>query len=155
MADLVHSADKSRIFLLDEAVASFVKAATDAARRRFARACAQLAVEHAFAGDTSNDKAVLRQALATPPPAPDAANTVEEIVDRLDELGFDLNDKAEAGKVSQAEYIAMYNKARAANAVWYVLHADPFVAAAESAYEAGAVVGEDTIKAMATEHSTA
>ena len=64
MPDLVESADKGRIFLLDGAVQAFVKSATDEARRKFARACAKLAVERAFAGDSSNDKAVLRQALA-------------------------------------------------------------------------------------------
>ena len=155
MADLVHTAEKGRMFLLDDAVQTFVQSATDDARRKFARACAQLALERAFAGDASNDKAVLRQALATKPPAPDVAAAVEKIVDKLDELGFDLNDKAEAGKATQAEYLAAYNKARAANAVWYVLHADPLVAASECAYEAGIAVGEQAIVELAKKHPAA
>jgi hypothetical protein len=155
MADLVRKADDGRMFLLDEAVQGFVQSATDDARRKFARACAQLAVERAFAGDSSNDKAVLRQALATKPPAPVVAGSVEKIVDQLDEVGFDLNEKAEAGKATLEEYQAAYNKARAANAVWYVLQEDSLLAASESAYEAGVAVGEDAIARLAKEHPAA
>jgi hypothetical protein len=152
MADLVRNALDGRMFLLDDAVRAFVEAATDDARRKFARACAQLAVERAFAGDASNDKAVLRQALATKPPAPDVADAVEKLVDKLDGLGFDLNDKAEAGKATIEEYQAAYDKARAANAVWYVLSEDSLIAATEAAYEAGVAVGEDRIVEMAKQH---
>ncbi|HEX8009339.1 MAG TPA: hypothetical protein VF814_00105, partial [Casimicrobiaceae bacterium] len=61
----MQSADDVRLDMLHDGIASFVRSATDDAKRKFAHACAKLAVERAFAGDTSNEKAVLRQALAT------------------------------------------------------------------------------------------
>jgi hypothetical protein len=155
MADLVQDADDVRLNMLDDSIATFVRGATDDARRKFARAVAQLALERAFAGDTSNEKSVLRQALATKPPAPDVAAAVEKIVDKLDEAGFDLSEKCDRGNATQQEYQAAFAKARAANAVWYALHADPLVAASETAYEAVAAVGDDPVSELAKRHPAA
>ena len=154
MADLVRGAHDVRIALLDASVALFVNAATERARRKFAIACAKLAMERAFAGDTSDDNAVLWQALAVSSPAADVVTAVKAIVDKLEADVSNLSDKRDEGQASDADYAALFKKARAANAVWYALHADPTVAAAESAFEAVAAVGDDSIVELAKRHPT-
>ncbi len=64
------------------------------------------------------------------------------LVEALDEIQWDLQEKVDAGRADQAEYLAAFSRARAAHAVYFALDPDPFVAAVESVYEANAATDD-------------
>ena len=61
---------------------------------------------------------------------------IEAVVDALDQAQWQLQEKREAGKATEAEHRAAFQKARAANAVLAALNADTLAAASDSIYEA-------------------
>jgi len=64
----------------------------------------------------------------------DSADDVAGLVTELDELYFALSVEQEAGRASLGEVDAAFGRARAANAVEFMLRAEP----AEAIYEAAA-----------------
>ena len=67
---------------------------------------------------------------------------LEGLVEELDSAGFNARDEFEAGRGPWEEYSRAFARARAANAVWFALDADPAAAAAEAIYEAHAAVDD-------------
>lgn len=61
---------------------------------------------------------------------------LSRVVERLDEIAWDLQEGIEDGTATQADYQAAFSRARAAHALWFSLDPDPLVAAKEAAYEA-------------------
>jgi hypothetical protein len=71
------------------------------------------------------------------------------LVDDLDEVAWDLQERSERGDASQAEYLAAFCRARAASAIAFALDADAFVAATEGIYEAQAAISDlDAIRSI-------
>jgi hypothetical protein len=65
---------------------------------------------------------------------------VECLVQELDEIAWDVREKADAGDGSRESYVFAFRRARAAAAVGFALEADALDAALEAIYEAQAAV---------------
>ena len=71
---------------------------------------------------------------------------VRALADRLDELGWDLKEKVDAGEADQGDYLAAFRKARAATALWFALDPDARTAAIEGAYEGQAAADDGVVR---------
>jgi hypothetical protein len=69
-------------------------------------------------------------------------NKLQSLVDRLDEIQWDLQEKMGEGSIELSDYLAAFHTARAVNSLYFALNADPFVAASEAIYEAQAATDE-------------
>ncbi|MCC3572677.1 MAG: hypothetical protein JGK30_12435 [Microcoleus sp. PH2017_40_RAT_O_B] len=69
-------------------------------------------------------------------------NKLQSLVDRLDEIQWDLQEKMAEGSIELSDYLAAFHTARAVNSLYFALNADPFVAASEAIYEAHAATDE-------------
>ena len=65
---------------------------------------------------------------------------VETLVQELDEVAWDIQDKLDSGEGTYDQYSRAFDRARAAAAAYWALDSDPEVAALESAYEASIVL---------------
>jgi hypothetical protein len=65
------------------------------------------------------------------------------LVDDLDEAAYALEDYVEEGTACEDAYLKAFQRARAASALLWTLHADPRTAADNSLYEAIGASGED------------
>jgi len=111
--------------------------------RRVAIGAARVALEHAGVQNP-----ILEEALRTLDEghsvSEELRSKVEEVVNELDDRYFELQEaeghfQKEHGPSAQA-----YCRARAANAVLFAVHHDPFEAAMEALYEANYALDEDT-----------
>lgn len=138
--------------LLPDALVLALRAAAPAELRRFAAACAALAVSETRLDEPGAIEGLsLARLLAAGTDPEDARMSVaraalREDVRRLDDVQFTVREQAEAEQrfetpEAQAEYETAFNRARAANAVLNALHTDPLSAAAETAYEVIAGIG--------------
>ena len=73
---------------------------------------------------------------------------LEKLVEELDEQSFAEQHRFEWGEGDENTYRAVFSKARAANAVLLSFGDDPFEAAAETMYEAGAAVDLDEVRSI-------
>jgi hypothetical protein len=69
-------------------------------------------------------------------------SAVLRLVDELDEIAWDVQDKAEASEATQQAYLAAFAKARAAASVGFALDSDALNAALEAIYETQAAVAD-------------
>ncbi len=112
-----------------------LKRASASQQRAAALAAARFALAHNALTDSVLSDAM--NALAAGRSADKAlTERLQALVDSLDEVHWDLQEKEEAGQATEAEHLAAFQKARAANTVLAALAADPFAAASDSAYEA-------------------
>lgn len=73
-----------------------------------------------------------------------------KFVERLDQIQWDLKELVDEGEIDKAEYLAAFSKARAANALYFALDPNEYIAATESIYEANAATNElATLKRLA------
>lgn len=145
--------------LLPFAVVEALRTASGLELRRFAAACAGLAIaETRLDEPAALDGLALARVIAAgsePERArlAGACATLREAVRRLDDAQFSIREQAEAEQrfempEAQSEYEAAFNRARAANAVLNALHADSLEAAAETAYEVIAGIGLPTERVL-------
>ncbi|MDO7881352.1 hypothetical protein [Antiquaquibacter soli] len=84
-----------------------------------------------------DDPDVLRAVQSEPLPESDPLRaTLFRVVERLDEVAWEIQSRIDEGTGTEAEYESAFTRARAAHALWFSLDPDPMVAAKESAYEA-------------------
>jgi hypothetical protein len=67
---------------------------------------------------------------------------LDELTERLDDDGFDLQEQVDNGQATAQQYEAAFARARATSALSYALTEDAEEAAIESIYEAHAAVGD-------------
>lgn len=79
--------------------------------------------------------------LNTGGPSSSARSSVEVIAARLDERAWDIQEREDQGADNSEQYVAAFQQARAAWAVFYALNPDRRDAALESIYEAQAALG--------------
>lgn len=137
-----------RINSLPPEVQQRLRTASPDELRTVAARCARLAVEQAALDDADVREAIALAVERAPDPVARERlrSALTETVRRLDEIGFDLYDRAdEAGELKSTEFQRAYGvafgRARAANAALLAIDEDPLVAAAEAAYEAIVGVG--------------
>ena len=75
-------------------------------------------------------------------PGPERA-ALAALVDRLDEEAYMLEEFVEDGTACEDAFLEVFQRARAASALLWALHADPSTAADNGLYEAIAASGED------------
>jgi hypothetical protein len=63
-------------------------------------------------------------------------------VEQLDEVQWNLRDQVEQGTGQADEYLKTFGRARAVHALYYALDSHPYIAAAESVYEAHAATND-------------
>ncbi|MGX5681486.1 hypothetical protein [Schumannella luteola] len=90
-----------------------------------------------------DDPDVLRAVESDPLPEGDSLRAMlSMVVERLDEVAWEIQSRIDEGTESQADYESVFKRARAAHALWFSLDPDPMVAAKESAYEAYSATDE-------------
>jgi hypothetical protein len=72
------------------------------------------------------------------------------LVEELDMAAWELQRDVGAGDAEDEEYAAAFRRARAVNALWCALDADPATAARDAVYEASHAVGESRVRAVLT-----
>lgn len=144
-----------RINSLPPEVQQRLRTASPDELRAIAARCARLAMEQAGLDDADAREAIALAAERAPDPAARERlrSALTETVRRLDEIGFDLYDRAdESGELKAPEfqraYCVAFGNARAANAALFAIDEDPLVAAAEAAYEAIVGVGVAVERAL-------
>ena len=69
---------------------------------------------------------------------------VEVLINELDEVQWAIQELLDEGQGDQASYLRAFGQARAAQAIYSALDANPFVAATEAIYEANAATDDLT-----------
>jgi hypothetical protein len=72
--------------------------------------------------------------------------SVKEIADELDVQAWGIQDLIESGETTEDDYVAVFDKSRAATALWSALGADALEAALDSVYEAQAARDPDSVR---------
>jgi hypothetical protein len=137
---------RSRLDTVDPKLAADLTKLSSAAQRRVSIEVARLAVEH-----TELTDAVVKHALTllerSAGPNADVEPALESVVDNLDQLAFDLNDRAEANQANDVDYEHAFGQARAAAAVAAAFDPDSLHAALEAVYEAlAALLSPDAVR---------
>jgi hypothetical protein len=145
--------------LLDSRMAETIRSATSRkALREFACACARLALSRAGVNDPAITRAAaLSEAIGEPDEdVAEARRELGSLIDRLDEIAFDLRDRADAGQPSvYDEYRRGFAAARAVASLDAALNPDPLTAAAEACYEAlAAKVDREVLATLARSQLT-
>jgi hypothetical protein len=126
---------RSGIGLVDVGLADLLGRVDDAARRRALAAGVRLALDCAGLCDERLDRAEEVLTAGRLGDGPERADVLA-LVEELDELAWDLQDRAEAGTASQEQYLHAFARARAAAAAGFAFEGDALVAASEGLYEA-------------------
>jgi hypothetical protein len=71
---------------------------------------------------------------------------LETLIEQLDDIQLDLQERVEQGEVDEAEHLAAFSRARAVNSLLFALNADPLTAATGAIYEANAAI--DNLEAL-------
>lgn len=138
------SAPPPRLKLLDPAIRQLLEGASEEARRRAASTVSRLAADRLGLSDPRLQAALERLRRGEYGDSPER-RAIEAMTKELDESAWDIQDRVEAGAAAQADYVKAFRIARAANAVWCALDADPMEAAVEATYEAGAAIDDPTL----------
>lgn len=109
--------------------------------RRVAIAAASFALSESGLDDPDLLAQVARLKAGEPPVA-EAVQRLDDLVERLDEAAWDLQDQMDAGKVDLTAYLQAFGRARAAAAVAFAFGADARLAALEAVYEASVIVDD-------------
>lgn len=67
---------------------------------------------------------------------------IESLVNQLDEIQWNLQDKMEEVETDMSTYLAAFQQARAANSLYFALDDNALIAANESIYEADAATDD-------------
>ena len=128
---------RTRLDILPGNLADKIAKATDEQKRAICLAACKIAVRR-----TGTSEQLVEAALRSLEKGhyEDASVTagLKRLVDDFDAKYFDAQELYEAGKGTKEAYLAIFQKARAVNAVLFAFNDDPFMAACESLYEAGA-----------------
>jgi hypothetical protein len=118
------------------------EADTPGKRRQLARTVGRLAVDRTGVADPRLTAALACLESGAYGDSPDRV-ALEALTQELDEVGWRLQERVDAGAASEEEYVKAFTKARATNSVWCALDPDALVAAVEATYEARAALRED------------
>jgi hypothetical protein len=132
---------ENRLEFIDAEQSEMLKQATISELRNAAKTACQFALER-----TSFSHPILEEGLEALEKSQcgdvSLQNKLQSLVDRLDEIQWDLQEKMAEGSIELSDYLAAFYTARAVNSLYFALNADPFVAASEAIYEAHAATDE-------------
>lgn len=132
---------ENRLELLDQDLSALLQKASVSQQRNVALIASQFALER----NSLNDP-IVTQALK----AMEIGNyddeslreKIESLVNQLDEIQWDLQEKMDAGEAELSAYLTAFQQARSANSLYFALDTDAFNAATESIYEADAATDD-------------
>jgi hypothetical protein len=144
---------RTRLDILPGNLAEQIAQATDEQKRAICLAACKVAVQRTGASEQLVEAALRSLEKGRYEDASVTAG-LKQLVDDLDAKYFEAQELYEAGKGTKEAYLALFRKARAANAVLFAFNNDPFMAACESFYEAGAAadVIDDALALLRDEH---
>jgi hypothetical protein len=132
---------ENRLEFIDAEQSEMLKQATIAEQRNAAKVACKFAIER-----TSLSHPILDEGLQSLEKDRygdfSLQNKLLSLVDRLDEIQWELQEKMGEGSIELSDYLAAFHTARAVNSLYFALNADPFVAASEAIYEAHAATDE-------------
>ncbi|XWK91154.1 MAG: hypothetical protein U7127_14220 [Phormidium sp.] len=132
---------ENRLELLDRDLSTLLEKASISQQRNAALIASQFAIER-----TNLNDPIVEQGLK----AIELGNfgdeslreKIEALVNQLDEIQWDLQEKMDAGETDLSTYLGAFQQARSANSLYFALDADAFNAATESIYEADAATDD-------------
>lgn len=126
---------ENRLEFIDAEQSEMLKQATLAEQRNAAKVACKFAIER-----TSVSYPIIEEGLEALEKGQwgdfSLLNKLQSLVDRLDEIQWDLQEKMGECSIELSDYLAAFHTARAVNSLYFALNADPFVAASEAIYEA-------------------
>lgn len=132
---------ENRLEFIDAEQSEMLKQATIAEQRNAAKVACKFAIER-----TSLSHPILDEGLQSLEKDRygdfSLQNKLLSLVDRLDEIQWELQEKIGECSIELSDYLAAFHTARAVNSLYFALNADPFVAASEAIYEAHAATDE-------------
>jgi hypothetical protein len=128
---------RTRLDILPGNLSEQITKATDEQKRAICLAACKLAVQRTGASEQLVE-AALRSLEQGRYENGSVTAGLKRLVDDLDARYFDAQELYRAGKGTKEAYLALFQKARAVNAVLFAFNKDPLIAACESLYEAGA-----------------
>ncbi|MEG3858890.1 hypothetical protein [Microcoleus sp. herbarium12] len=132
---------ENRLEFIDAEQSEMLKQATIVEQRNAAKVACKFAIER-----TSLSHPILDEGLQSLEKERygdfSLQNKLLSLVDRLDEIQWELQEKMGEGSIELSDYLAAFHTARAVNSLYFALNADPFVAASEAIYEAQAATDE-------------
>jgi hypothetical protein len=140
----------TRLAAIAPELADQISQATHAQQKQIATHLALLAVDSVDLHDPVLDATVTALRENTPADV-SAQDAVNRLTEQLDQIAWDLQERAEAGTASDDDYAIAFRRARAANTVAFALSDDAATAALETAYEAEAAT-EDIESVRAAVH---
>lgn len=118
-----------------------LKQASTAQQRAAARAACRFALDHTDLVGPIIDAGLEAMEAATYGDSR-PRKQLKAFVSQLDNIQSKMRDCVENGLAAQANYIAAFRRARAANSIYFALGEDAYLAAAESVYEANAATSD-------------
>jgi len=142
---------ETRLDLIDPNLLTRLQTASEPALRRVALAACQFALKRTGLVHPLLEQA-LRELASNPAPPTHLGAALEQLVESLDEIYFDLHEAAEIGQAEGAGWKVAFCKARAAQAVYFAVTKDAYIAASESIYEANAATKDlDSLRRVVIE----
>ncbi len=132
---------ENRLELLDKELSARLERASNSQLRKAAKVACRFALDRASASHPILDRSLEAIELGNYEDSTFTAQ-LESFVNQLDEIQWDLQEKMDEGNAELSAYLAAFQRARAANSVYFALNADALVAATESIYEAHAATDD-------------
>lgn len=138
-----------RLETISPSLAEKLARASAEQRRSLVLAACELAVQRAGL-DSEEVNLALASMQQRLPIAAEQVAKIAALVKRLDERYFTLQEDADEGRASPADYLVPFSQARAASAAAYALKDDSLAAGMEAIYEAAVATDspEETARAL-------
>jgi hypothetical protein len=134
------STNPASLRFIEPDVAQLIVESDQTTQRRVADAVSRFAIARVGLNEIRLENALKRLTDGQFGDTPER-RALQVLIDELDSAAWQLQADVELGAADYAEYQHMFMKARAANAVWCALSAEPLEAVADAVYEARAAVG--------------
>ncbi|MGA9377326.1 MAG: hypothetical protein WBV73_00870 [Phormidium sp.] len=132
---------ENRLELLDRDLSTLLKKASVSQQRNAALIASQFTIERTNLNDPIVDQALKAIEIGNYGDE-SLREKIESLVNQLDEIQWDLQEKMDAGETELSAYLGAFQQARSANSLYFALDADAFNAATESIYEADAATDD-------------
>ncbi|GEM_PF-1481126 len=132
---------ENRLKLLDRDLSALLEKASVSLQRNAAIIASRFAIERTSLSDPIVDRAL--KAIELGNFSDDSLREkIESLLNQLDEIQWNLQDKMEEGETDISTYLAAFQQARSANSLYFALDDNALIAATESIYEADAATDD-------------
>lgn len=133
---------ESRLDLLNRNLVQKISQANEKKLRKIASTACEIALSHTDIKSPLINLAKKELEESTPVGRSALLIPLKILIDSLDEIQWNLKEQVDLGTETMQNYLKAFCNARAINALYCALDVNPFIAAAESIYEAYAATND-------------